>query len=121
MSKKSSCCKMEPCGCPTPRMCCGSMAVPTQAYQMVSVPQLVYDNVPACGGGYPMQQGGFGGFGGCGSGGGCSWLIIIILLLCCCGGGGYGGCNDGCGDGCGFGGCSWIVIIILLLCCCGGC
>lgn len=123
--KKDDCCKMEPCGCPTARMCCSSMAVPTTAYQMVSVPQLVYDNVPASP--YGMSPYGGGGNqgvdhhgGGCGFGGGSgSWIIIIILLLCFCGGSGFGGgCfNDGCGDS--FGG-SWIIIIILLLCCCGG-
>ena len=125
---KPTCCEIPSCGCPTARVCCSSMAVPTTAYQMVSTPQLVYDNVPASqfgmGSQYPMYQhgGGYpdGGFCG-GSGFGGSWIIIIILLLCCCGGSGFGGCNDGCGDGCGsgFGG-SWIIIIILLLCCCGG-
>lgn len=108
MSKK--CCnsnvKLESCGCPTPRMCCGSMAVPTTAYQMVSVPQLVYDNVPASPCGVSNNSGNC--FGD-------NWLLII-LLLCCCGGnfGGSCGCDDGCGD---FGG-SWLIILLLL--CCGG-
>lgn len=93
-----TCCEIPSCGCPTARVCCSSMAVPTTAYQMVSTPQLVYDNVPASQlglGGYPSAPygGGYpdGGFcGGHGFGG--SWIIIIILLLCCCGGGsGYGG------------------------------
>lgn len=119
--KKESPAKLDPCGCPTPRMCCSSMAVPTTAYQMVSVPQLVYDNVPASPYGVsPWNSGNSPSNdhydGGCGSGG--IWIIIILLLLFCGGNGfGGGGFNDGCGDS--FGG-SWIIIIILLLFCCGG-
>lgn len=98
-------CKLDPCGCPTPRMCCGSVAVPTTSYQMVSVPQMVYDNVPAspCGMG-PSTGNCLGG----------NWLILLLLLCCGNGFGGGCGCDDGCGD---FGG-NWL-ILLLLLCCCG--
>lgn len=131
--RKSDCCQPTSCGCPTPRVCCSNVAVPTTAYQMCSVPQLVYDNVPASSYGgmspygvSPASYGGGGhvagydgGCGGYGSFGGW-WIIIIILLLCCCGGNNFGGgCNDGCGDGFGGFGSWWIIIIILLLCCGG--
>ncbi|KMT22749.1 DUF3309 family protein [Clostridium cylindrosporum] len=131
MSKKC-CCKshshkLESCGCPTPRMCCGTMAVPTTAYNMVSVPQMVYDNVPASAvaganfNQYPSHVGGYGGHGGYDEGCGSGIIIIIIILLLCCGNG-FGGSHGGHDDDCGFGDSSCgsiIIIIILILCFCG--